>query len=213
MRCTTLVMVALIAASIAAPSRAWADEENPAAVQVVQRRQYELRHELTVSAGFLPLDAFYKGVTANVGYTYHFNPHFAWRVARGTFVQSMSTGLRKQVETLYGLQVTDSPEARWIIGSELMWNAFYGKTTFMNLAVLRGSIFFLLGGDLVLAESGTKSGTKSLALPAVSVGGGLRVFATTWLSFRLEIINHFVISTPTFNVVDLQLAAAVNLGS
>lgn len=205
MRCTTLVVVALIAA----PPRAWADEENPAAVQVVQRRQYQLRHELTVSAGFLPLDAFYKGVTANVGYTYHFNPHFAWRVARGTFVQSMSTGLRKQVETLYGLKVTDSAEARWIIGSELMWNAFYGKTAFMNLALMHGSIYFLLGGDVVLAQSGEKSITQ----PAVSFGGGLRLFVTEWLSFRLEAINHFVIGKPTFNVVDIQFAAAVNLGS
>lgn len=205
MRCTTLVVLALIAT----PLRARADEENPAAVQVVQRRQYQLRHELTVSAGFLPLDAFYKGVTANVGYTYHFNPHFAWRVARGTFVQAMSTGLRRQVETLYGLKVTDSPEARWIIGSELMWTAFYGKTAFMNLALLHGSIYFLLGGDVVLAQSGAKSITQ----PAASLGGGLRLFVTEWLSFRLEAINHFVIGKPTFNVVDIQLAAALNLGS
>ena len=205
MRCTTLAVLALMAA----PSRARADEENPAAVQVVQRRQYQLRHELTVSAGFLPLDAFYKGVTANVGYTYHFNPHFAWRVARGTFVQSMSTGLRKQVETLYGLKVTDSPEARWIIGSELMWNAFYGKTAFMNLALIHGSIYFLLGGDVVLAQSGAKSVTA----PAATFGGGLRLFVTEWLSFRLEAINHFVIGKPTFNVVDIQFAAAINLGS
>lgn len=216
MRCAALAVFALVAV----PLPAQAEEENFSARQVVQRRQYQLKHELTVSAGFLPLDAYYKGVTANVGYTYHFNSHFAWRVGRGSFVLPISTALSKQIG-LFGQKVTDNPEVRAMVGSELMWNAFYGKTSFMNLAVLRGSIFFLLGGDLVLAESVTKSvtesgteySTKSLALPAVSLGGGLRAFATEWLSFRLEITNHFVIGTPTFNVVDLQLAAAVNLGS
>jgi outer membrane beta-barrel protein len=205
MRCPTLAVLFLMAA----PERAWADDETPAAVQVVQRRQFELRHELTVSAGFLPLDAFYKGATVTAGYTYHFNPHFAWRVGRGTFVQAFSTGLRNQVEGLYGLRVTDTPEVRWMVGSDLVWNAFYGKAAFMNFVLLHGSIYLLLGADLLL----TQAAAKSEAQPAVSLGGGLRVFVTQWLSFRLECINHFAIGPRSFNVVDLQLAAAVNLGS
>lgn len=201
MRNTSLALLMLLVGS----ERAWAEEENPAAVQVVQRRQFQLKHELTLSAGFLPLDAFYKGLTANVGYTYHFNPHFAWRVGRGTFSQPFSTGLRKQIQSLYGLEVTDFPEVHWMVGSDLVWNAFYGKTAFMNSTLLHGSIYLVAGGDLVL--------TQVSAGPGVALGGGLRLFVTEWLSFRLEVLDHVVIAKTPFNVVDLQLAVAVNLGA
>jgi len=47
----------------------------------------------------------------------------------------------------------------------------------------------------------------------VNFGGGIRFFATEWLSVKLEASNHFVIAKRGFNVVDLQVALSVNLGS
>ena len=198
---TGLVVLVLLASV----GRARAEEENPAAAQVVQRRQYQLKHELTVSAGFLPLDAFYKALTVNVGYTYHFNPHFAWRVARGTFSKPFSTGLRKEIEGQYGLQVTDFPEVHWIVGSDLVWNALYGKAAFMNSALLHGGLYLSAGADLVV--------TQATLAPGVAVGGGLRLFVTDWMSLRLEVLDHVVIAKKPFNVLDLQIALAVSLGA
>lgn len=210
MRRTALAVLAFVAA----PLRVEADEENPAAVQVIQRRQFELKHELTVSAGFLPLDAFYKGITANLAYTYHFSPSIAWRVARGTFSQSIDTKLRSEVKDQYGLLVTPYPEVRWIFGTDLVWNAFYGKTSFMNVALLHGGIYLLVGGGAMIASATQADGAvKTDVVPSVNVGGGLRLFATEWLSFRLEVLDHVVIAKRSFNVVDLQLAVAFNLGT
>lgn len=200
MRKIGLVVLVLLAG----PRPSLAEEENPAAVQVVQRRQFQLKHELTVSAGFLPLDAFYKAITGNVAYTYHFSQNFAWRIARGTFSQPFSTGLRKQIQEQYKLQVTDFPEVHWMLGSDLVWNALYGKMAFMNSALLHGGLYFFVGGDLVLTQNG--------AGPGIAAGGGLRLFVTDWLSVRIEALDHFVIAKSPFNVVDLQIAMAVNLG-
>ncbi len=197
---TGLVML-MVLASVGA---ARAEEENPAAVQVVQHRQYQLKHELTVSAGFLPLDAFYKALTVNVGYTYHFSPHFAWRVGRGTFSMPFSTGLRQQIEGLY-LKVTDFPEVHWMVGSDLVWNALYGKAAFMNSALLHGGLYLSIGADLVV--------TQAVFAPGVALGGGLRVFVTDWLSIRLEVLDHVVVDKKPFNVLDLQLAMAISLGA
>src|SRR5882757_5080835 len=97
------IMRHLLALALLVPLVAAADDENPARVSVVQRRQYTLHHELQVSAGFLPLDAFYKGVTVNVGYTYHFNDHFAWRVLRGSLDKTIDTGLTTQLKQQFGL--------------------------------------------------------------------------------------------------------------
>ncbi len=194
----------LLAAALALPCAAYADDESPARVSVVQKRQYTMRHEISVSGGFLPLDAFYKGVTVNVGYTYHFNDHFAWRVARGAYDKTLDTGLKRQLEQQFGVLTTDFPEVQWMAGSDLVWNAFYGKTAFMNAFVLHLALFLVLGGDAVK--------TQTEVLPAVNFGGGIRFFATDWLSVKVEASNHFVFGKKSFNVVDLQLALAVNLG-
>ncbi len=181
-----------------------ADDESPARVSVIQRRQYTLRHEISVSGGFLPLDAFYKGVTANVSYTFHFNDHFAWRVARGTYDAVIDTGLKKQLQQQFGVLTTDYPQVQWMAGSDLIWNALYGKTAFMNALVLHLSLYLVLGGDAVK--------TQTEVLPAVNFGGGIRFFLTEWLSMKVEATNHFVVGKKQFNVVDLQLALAANLG-
>lgn len=198
------LLLAVATCLSAAPAFA-ADDESPARVSVIQKRQYTLRHEISVSGGFLPLDAFYKGVTVNAAYTFHFNDHFAWRVARGTYDGAIDTGLKKQLQQQFGVLTTDFPQVQWMAGSDLVWNAFYGKTAFMNLVVLHLALFVVLGGDAVK--------TQTEILPAVNVGGGIRFFATEWLSVKLEASNHFVVGKKQFNVVDLQLALAVNLGS
>jgi outer membrane beta-barrel protein len=196
----------LAAAICVSPLSAFADDdEAPARVSVVQKRQYTMRHEIQVSGGFLPLDAFYKGVTVNVGYTFHFTDHFAWRVARGSYDKAIDTGLKRQLENQFGVLTTDFPQVQWMAGSDLIWNAFYGKTAFMNLVVLHLALFLTLGADAVKLQTEI--------VPAVNFGGGIRFFATEWLSVKLEATNHFVVGKRSFNIVDLQVALAVNLGS
>ena len=195
----------MLVAALSLPLTASADDESPARVSVVQKRQYTLRHEISVSGGFLPLDAFYKGVTVNLAYTFHFNDFFAWRVGRGALDKPFGTGLQRQLEDQFGILTTEYPVVQWMIGSDLVWNAFYGKTAFMNLFVLHLALFLELGGDAIK--------TQAEVVPAVNFGGGIRFFATEWLSLKVEASNHFVIAKKSFNVVDLQLALAVNLGS
>lgn len=197
---SVLLLVCLFSAAAFAD-----DDEAPARVSVIQKRQYTLRHEISVSGGFLPLDAFYKGLTVNVGYTFHFNDHFAWRVARGTYDKAIDTGLKRQLTQQFGVLTTDYPEVQWMLGSDLIWNALYGKTAFMNLLVLHLALFLTLGGDAVKVQTDI--------LPALNFGGGVRFFATEWLSLKVEATNHFVVGKKSFNIVDLQIALAVNLGS
>jgi outer membrane beta-barrel protein len=198
-------MRALALASVLLSFSAFADDESPAQVAVVQKRQFTLKHELMISGGYLPLDAFYKGVTFNVGYAYHFNDHFAWRVGRFSFSRAIDTGLKTQLNQQFGVLTTDFPVVQWMAGSDLVWNAFYGKTAFMNAVVLHLALYIFAGGDAVR--------TQTDVIPAVNVGGGLRFFVTEWLSLKIEAANHVVIGRKSFSVVDLQLALAANLGS
>jgi outer membrane beta-barrel protein len=195
--------IALCSVLLAAAAHADSDD-SPGRVVSIQNREYRLSHELSIAAGFLPLDAFYKGVTARVGYTYHFGDHFAWQLGRASVSKNTSTGLRKQLERDFGLLTTDFDEVQWIVGSDLVWAPFYGKTTFMNLGLVYLELYFLGGGSGVKVQTGV--------LPAVSAGMGFRFFATKSLSIRIEGQEHYVFSKKKFSVVDLDVALAVNFG-
>jgi hypothetical protein len=75
----------------------------------------------------------------------------------------------------------------------------------MNAFVLHLALFLVLGADVVH--------TQADFLPAVNFGGGLRFFLTDWLSTKIEASNHFVFGKTSLNVLDLQVALSVNLGS
>lgn len=179
--------------------------ENPGTVSAVQERAFRMNHELALGLGLLPLDAFYKGVTAQVGYTYHFTDHFGWQVGRGAYSYSLKTGLRSQLERDFGVLPTVFDEVEWLVGSDVLWSPLYGKTTFMNRSVLHGEFLGLLGGTVFKFNTGFK--------PAVNVGVGGRLYANRHVSFRLEVTNNVVLSTKPFLVPTIQLQAALNFGA
>lgn len=186
--------------------------ENPGAVSAVQERMYRMNHELTLGVGVLPADAFYKGLTAGVGYTYHFSDSFAWQVGRGSYSYNLKTGLREQLERDFGVAPTANAfqdEVQWMVGSDLMWSPFYGKLAFRNSKVLHFEAF-LIGGGSVLKLNRT-DGFR----PAANVGIGLRLFSSNTVSFRLDVTNNIVFAEATriINVPVFQLSTALNFGA
>jgi hypothetical protein len=103
--------------------------ENPGTVLAVQDRTFRMSSELWIGIGVAPLDAFYKGVTGQIGYVFHFSDSFAWQVGRGLLSYNIKTGLRNQLETQFGVNPTAFPQLNWIVGSDVMWTPIYGKTS------------------------------------------------------------------------------------
>src|SRR5579872_5200332 len=112
------LLVTALAALAPTLALAQAEElQNPGSVLAVQERTYRMNHELTLGIGVLPLDAFYKGLTAQVSYTFHFTDTFAWQVGRFTYSYDVDTGLKSQLLTQYGVLPTQFSEVQWIAGS------------------------------------------------------------------------------------------------
>jgi outer membrane beta-barrel protein len=171
-----------------------------------------MNHELSLGIGALPADAFYKGYFAGLGYTYHFTDHFAWQVGRGAYSYNVKTGLRSQLERDFGVAPTSSAfedEVQWMVGSDVMWSPFYGKTSILNTRVVHFEAF-LLGGATVF-----KLNRAGGFRPGANVGLGVRVFKSDTLSFRLDVTNNFVFAGPSrlINIPTVQLATALNFGA
>jgi outer membrane beta-barrel protein len=187
--------------------------ENPGTIQAVQERQYRMSHELAFGVGVLPLDAFYKGLLAQVSYTAHFSDHLAWQVGRGAYSYNVETGLRTQLVRDFSVNPTAFEEVQWMVGSDVIWSPFYGKTSFLNRSVSHFEIFFIAGGSVINLANST--GGPGLFRPAVNLGLGGRLFSTKHVSYRLDFANNVVVSKDKgiFQVPTIQLSAAINFGA
>jgi outer membrane beta-barrel protein len=202
------VRIALLCLTLVAPAiaLAQADElENPGTVSAVQERTYRMNHELSLQAGTLPLDAFYKSFYGGVAYTFHFTDTFAWQVGRGAYCYNVNTGLRAQLERDFGVLPTAFDEVQYFVGSDLMWSPLYGKTAVLNKSVLHFEVYLLLGASVFKF-------TNNFA-PAVNLGGGVRLFQNKFVSWRLDVTDSITISTKPMNVLSIVLSPSINFGA
>lgn len=201
------------------PVLAMADEdqdlENPGTVSAVQDRLFRMNQELTLGVGVLPIDAFYKGLSAQVAYTAHFSDSFAWQVGRALYSYDVNTGLEDQLERDFHVKPTTHEQVQWMVGSDLVWSPWYGKTSFLNRSVSHFDAFLSLGASVIKFTGGdTSSANLNQFKPAVNLAVGARLFSTRRVSYRLDLADNVVITKDRiFNVATLQLSLALNFGS
>ena len=203
---------ALIALCLLVPTLAAAqleDLDNPGSVAAIQERSFRMRHELDISVGVLPIDAFYVGLYAQVGYTAHFSDTLAWQIGRAAYNYAARTGLRENLERKFGVLPTAFEEVQYFFGSDLIWTPFHGKLSVMNKAVLHGEAFLILGATLFKFTNAFR--------PAVNVGLGGRVVLTPNVSIRLDLTDNVVVplggGALFLNVMATTLSLGINFGA
>lgn len=201
-----MVAALLLGALFSLPAAAQLEElENPGKVAAVQPRPYRMHHELSLAVGLLPLDAFYKNVYGQVQYAYHFTDEFAWQVGRGAYGYNIDTGLRRELETTYGVLPTTIDQIQYFVGSDLMWTPFFGKFALLNKALLYFDAHLILGVTVFKFTNAFRAG--------INVGGGVRLFQSKYVSFRLDCTDNVVLTEKPFQVMTVQLVLALNFSS
>lgn len=182
MRSGRFLFFSVLVAALLAPSLALADEiddaEDSGQLAAVQKRKFREAHELQIAFVGLPLDAFYKGVGGEAGYTWHFSDRFAWEVVHAGYAYDMDTGLKTQLQTDFGVAPTAFEVAKYYVNSDFVVKPLYMKASFFNHAVVHGELFFLGGGGFFNMTSGNK--------PAVNAGAGLRFYLSPHISVRVD---------------------------
>ncbi len=189
---------------VAGPRPAAADET----VYVVQNRLFRMRHELALQAGVLPMDAFYKGITAGGGYTWHISEAFAWEVARFNYVFPVQTDLADELRDNFGVQPTAYDRIRYFLQTSFVFKPLFGKWSLLNRAVLRDEVFLTVTTGMLKLVN-----TPADRFQAIVGGGlGVRVFVTNWFSVRLDVRDfaYFDGTDPT-NVLEISLGPSLNL--
>ena len=144
----------------------------------VQNRRNQERHEWSVFAGTLPLDAFKKGVTVSGAYTLHFSDLWAWEAIQYHYAFEWQTDLNQELE-VYDLQPTPFERVEQFMTSSVVFKPLYWKGAWLNDSLVYGELFFLLGGGYGwLTES---------SRPAVDVGFGVRLYHDAGFQSRLDV--------------------------
>jgi outer membrane beta-barrel protein len=202
-----------------APLAAWAQEEleNPGVVLAVQDRTYRMNSELFLAVGVLPLDAFTKGISGQVSYTFHFSDSFAWQIGRFLYSQNVATGLQSQLTRDFGVNPTAFPQTIWIAGSDVMWTPIYGKFAWLNSSVAHFEIYGLAGVSVAnqRVSSDIAAGTTSTQfLPGADLGIGWRFYISKAVSLRLEVTDNILFASSGIqNIMVVNVGVAFNFGS
>lgn len=172
-----LLLLGLAVGALAAPSAAGAQDTRGYASMAVQNRIHGGPNEITIYGGILPLDAFEKGVSLGASYTLHFDELIAWEVIHFVHSFQFSTELNDQLQDLE-LSATPFEVVNDYALTNLVIKPIYWKGAALNEGLVYGEFLFLLGG-------GYSWFTRSNRF-VLDLGFATRIWATEWLSFRLD---------------------------
>jgi outer membrane beta-barrel protein len=203
----TVVLAATCLASSLARA-ADSDVDDTGKVEAIQNRLYRMGQEIEVSVGFLPEDAFYKGIAAEGSYTLHFSDFIGWEIVRAGYSFNYDTSLKSQLLSL-GAQPTAFPETQLFLTSSIIWSPMYFKAALFNSSVVHGEFYGLLGGGAFEQANGQSKDW----VPSADIGLGGRIFLSQVISLRLEVRENLLISSSLTSVIDINLGLSFNFGA
>jgi outer membrane beta-barrel protein len=173
-----LILVLALGVPLCAQADDIEDAEDTGQLAAVQHRKYREAHELQIAFVGLPLDAFYKGIGIEGGYTWHFSDRWAWEVVHAGYAYDMDTGLKTELQQQFKVAPTAFEIAKYYINSDIVLKPLYMKASFFNHTVVHGEIFVLGGGGIFDMSSGLH--------PAANLGLGLRFYLSPRVSVRVD---------------------------
>jgi outer membrane beta-barrel protein len=211
-----LVSVGILA--IFFTSSALAAEEEKTSDVAIQRPKFRMAHEVALSLGSMPLDAFQKGWSAGLSYTVHFDDYIAWEVFNASAAMLTSTDLRDELIDTFAIPPSDFNAPRFMATTGISVAPIYGKQVFLNDTVVHQQVYLGLHGGVIFGDREQLSETLKDLRPALGLGLGYRVFMTKEMSVRIDIRDFLswkrAINTndraDVENVLLLQLSFAVN---
>jgi hypothetical protein len=202
----------------------WASElaEVPEARnKAVQQRKYELAHEMSLLVGGLPVDPYFKALTATVGYTLHLNNFIAWQLGSLTYSYVLPTNFRTEItqrlNTPAILTAPRMPAVKGFAASHLVIKPIYGKQAFRDYTLIHLEAYAQVGPALVWVNSLSQDEIQVFGdsfTVGLDWGLGIRLWLSPTVSLRGEMgqVLYFI-GGATAQSIHFQGGVAINLGS
>lgn len=157
-------------------------------VYAIQNKVFHKNHELTLISGYVADDDFYNVYPVGISYTFNFNDHYSWEVARGEYMINKEKDLKGELEAEFGVTPSEFREPVYSIFSNFVIRPFYGKESVKNKRVLNHETYFLLGGGITNYEKKyVDEASDSENVISMSVGVGKKYFLNKKLCMNFEL--------------------------
>ena len=149
----------------------------------VQNRKYNVNQNVSALLGYLPADAFTKGLTVGAAYTYYFSDFTAWEVLNANYVFNLDTKLKNDLANNFSAQaendrMLDFPQ--YYGTTSLIYTPLYNKNLLFNKAIVYGENSFVVG-------AGAAKFKLAGFLPMIGGGIILKYFMGKSTSLKLDI--------------------------
>lgn len=158
----------------------------------IEKRNLMGNHELSISMGTLPMDAFGKGLTIQGGYAYHFSQLIGWEIIGGTYSFILGTGLKDELKNRFQLSPELEGELQAILHSNVIFKPLYGKLAFINDHIITAELYGVLGPSIAFLTDGARP-------IGFDIGVGLRFFLGAHFSLKIDIRDYLFL--PDFKKV------------
>ncbi len=149
-------------------------------VVAVEPRAFNPRYDITANLGFLPIDAFYKGLTYGVSYTQSYTSLWSWEIVNANYSSKMDTNLKKDLLSNFNVRPQGILDhVQWFALSNVVYTPIYSKNLLFNQRILYGSTSLVLGGGMVGFSEGD-------VVPALGGGVIIRAFHSEKYSSKFD---------------------------
>jgi outer membrane beta-barrel protein len=208
-----LVMLALIlpASPAAAQDRSYKEKS---AYGPIQRRVFELDHEIAIGWAYLPLDPYTKGYGAQLSYTIHFNHFIALELFRVGWSYNFDSKLKtKLLDQMPDVSPAEFPAVVFFENTNLIFKLLYGKQSLFNRTVVHFEVYAALGGSFLFRNPyPIWDGDLTNARYEFGVNGGFGArfwFSPSW-SFKIDLRDTVILLC--FNRGDFPLENSALIG-
>jgi outer membrane beta-barrel protein len=187
----------------------------------IQRREYELGHEISLGWAYLPLDPYSKGYGVQLAYTIHFNHLLALELFRVGWSYNVDTSLKtKLIDQMPDISPSEFPSVIFFENTNLLLKLLYGKHTFINRTVLHFEVFATAGGAFLVRSPYNVFDMDANKLTfdfGVNGGFGFRIWLDPNWSVRVDLRDTVIFLTinkgefPFKNSALVGLSFSVNL--
>lgn len=220
-RCGVIICALAVTFVFLGPAAAADDYEEKSAYGPIQKRLFKMDHEISIGWAYLPLDPYYKGYGASLGYIIHFDHLWALELFRVGFSWNIDTDLKtKLIDQMPDISPAEFPAVVFFENTNLIFKFLYGKQTLLNRAVLHFEMYatagaaFLFRNPFNVTEMDMDNARYDFG---INVGFGFRFwFNPTW-SVRVDIRDTILLLSlntgdfPLENSAEIGFAFAVNL--
>ena len=157
-------------------------------VYAVQNRVFHRNHEIDLSAGYIADDDFFHVYPLGIGYTFHFNDHLAWEVARAEYMFNVDKDLKETLQQEFNVQPERFAEQKYMYHTHFVYSPLYGKHAYMNQGIINNEIYFFAGPGIVHYEWDYSTGeSKTEDALSLSFGVGLKYFWSEKICLNFEV--------------------------